>query len=109
MTQRACVLSALVALLSSAAFAQKDSATLLGTVRDATGAVVPKAEVSARSLTTNVSAKTTTNQEGDYLLTPLHVGEYSLTIQSPGFAPSLFERVVLDVDQRLRVDAVLAV
>jgi len=36
------------------------------------------------------------------------VGEYSLNIQASGFAPSTFERIVLDVDQRLRVDAVLA-
>src|SRR6266700_5526070 len=90
-------------LLSGLALAQKDSATLLGTVRDASGAVVPKARVTARSLSTNVAVTTSTNQDGDYVLTPLHVGVYSLTIESAGFIPGVFERVVLEVDQRLRV------
>jgi len=110
MTARATALaSILFALVSVRAFAQKDSGTILGAVRDATGAVVPQAKVSARNLTTNVESSTVTNQEGDYLVTPLHVGEYSLTIEAPGFAPRVFERIVLDVDQRLRVDAILAV
>ena len=110
MLERACGLVVLfLVLIGSQAFAQKDSATLLGTVRDASGAVVPHAGVTAQNLSTNVAVSTTTNQQGEYLLTPLHVGEYSLNIQASGFAPSTFERIVLDVDQRLRVDAVLAV
>src|SRR5215472_13882804 len=110
MVQRTCAFAVLfLFLVSSRAFAQKDSATLLGTVNDPSGAFVPHAGITARNLSTNVSVKTSTNQQGEYLLTPLHVGEYSLTIQAPGFAPSIFERIVLDVDQRLRVDVVLAV
>src|SRR5229473_5464805 len=110
MTARTSVLASIIlALVSVRAFAQKDSGTILGAVRDATGAVVPHAHVNARNLTTNVESSTVTNQEGDYLVTPLHVGEYSLTIEAPGFAPRVFERIVLDVDQRLRVDAILAV
>jgi len=110
MVQRTCALAVLfLFLVSIRAFAQKDSATLLGTVNDPSGAFVPHAGITARNLSTNVSVKTSTNQQGEYLLTPLHVGEYSLTIQAPGFAPSIFERIVLDVDQRLRVDVVLAV
>ncbi len=110
MTARTCALASIIlALVSFRALAQKDSGTLLGTIRDATGAVVPQAKVDARNLTTNVEFTTTTNQAGEYVVTPLHVGEYSLTIEAPGFAPSVFERVVLDVDQRLRVDVILKV
>ena len=110
MTHRTSALTAiLLAVVSVRAFAQKDSGTLLGTVRDATGAVMPQAKVAARNLTTNVATNTVTNQEGEYVVTPLHVGEYSLSIEAPGFAPSIFEHVVLDVDQRLRVDVVLNV
>ena len=110
MTARACALaSILLALFSARAFAQKDTGTILGAVRDATGAVVPRAEVRARSLSTNVEFRTVTNQDGEYVVTPLHVGEYTLTIEARGFTPSSFERVVLDVDQRLRVDVTLAI
>jgi hypothetical protein len=110
MTLRASALAAiLLAFVSVSAFAQKDSGTLLGTVRDATGAVVPQASVAARNVTTNVETDTVTNQDGEYVVRPLQVGEYSVTIDARGFAPSVFERVVLDVDQRLRVDVVLKI
>src|SRR5690349_14165026 len=110
MTARTSALASIIlAVVSFRAFAQKDSGTLLGTVRDATGAVVPQAKVNARNLTTNVEFATTTNQAGEYVVTPLHVGEYSLAIDAPGFAPSFFERIMLDVDQRLRVDVILKV
>jgi outer membrane receptor protein involved in Fe transport len=109
MTLRPCRLSTILFLLIPAAFAQKDSGTLLGTVRDATRAVVPRATVVAHNLTTNIESKTLTNQDGDFVLTPLHVGEYGLTVTAPGFTPKVFERVVLDVDQRLRVDVDLQV
>src|SRR5580704_3125747 len=110
MIHRASALAAVVlAMASTCAFAQKDSGTLLGAVRDASGSVVPKAKVVAQNLTNNVETSTVTNHDGEFLLTPLHVGEYSLTIQAPGFTPTVFERIVLDVDQRLRVDAVLKI
>jgi len=110
MLKRTCALLAIaLCLLSSQAFGQKDSATLIGSVRDATGAVIPRANVTARNLTTGVDVRTFTNQQGEYLISPLRVGEYSLTIDAPHFAPITFERVALDVDQHLRVDAMLAV
>jgi len=110
MNQRASALaSILLVLVPVCAFAQKDSGTLLGTVHDTTGAVVPHAKVSVKNLTTGVESNTVTTQEGDYAVTPLHVGEYSLTVEAPGFSSRSFERIVLDVDQRLRVDVSLAV
>ncbi|PYT26305.1 MAG: hypothetical protein DMG57_22200 [Acidobacteria bacterium] len=62
MLKRACALVLFLVLVSSQAFAQKDSATLLGTVRDASGALVPRADVTARNLSTNVAVSTSTNQ-----------------------------------------------
>ncbi|MFN7996362.1 MAG: TonB-dependent receptor [Bryobacteraceae bacterium] len=110
MTRRALVAAAvLLAFASRFALAQKDSGTLLGTVRDATGAVVPQARINVRNLTTNVESSTSSNSAGEYLITPLRVGEYALTVEAPGFSTRVFERVVLDVDQRLRVDVVLAI
>src|SRR5690348_12825115 len=109
MSTRLCKLSVLFLALVTCVFAQKDSGTLLGTVRDSSGGVIPGAPVTARNLTTNVEYRTVTNQDGEYVVTPLHVGEYSLSVTAQGFAPKVFEHVVLNVDQKLRVDAILAV
>src|ERR1051326_7600826 len=98
-----------LALFAGHALAQKDSGTVLGTVRDSSGAVVPQAKITARNLSTNLAFRTVSNQEGDYVLTPLPVGEYTLSVETPGFVPSTFERLVLNVDQRLRVDVRLTI
>jgi hypothetical protein len=99
----------IIAVLVPVTFAQRDTATLSGTVRDASGAVIPGAKITATSLATAISTTTTSNAEGEYVITPLHVGDYNLSAQAAGFAPRAIERIHLDVDQRLRVDIPLTV
>ena len=61
-------LAALVAILASAtaAFAQFDTASVLGTVRDSTGAVVPGATVTLKNVSTGILANTVSDDKGDY-------------------------------------------
>jgi Carboxypeptidase regulatory-like domain len=86
------------------AFAQRDTASVVGTVRDASGALVPNATVTITNTDTNISSSTTTNGAGEYVLTPLRVGAYKFQVEASGFATRLVEGLHLNVDQRLRVD-----
>ena len=66
-------------------FAQTQSARLIGTIHDSTGAVVPNAKVTATSVATKVKTEVTSNATGDYVLPALQPGTYSLTVEATGF------------------------
>jgi len=87
--------------------AQMTSTTLYGQVTDATGAVVPGAEVSATNTDTNLSRKVQTNAEGEYRIELLPVGNYKVEISAAGFKRFLRNGIVLEVNAPARVDALL--
>ncbi len=95
-------------LLGSNAHAQVDRATLIGTVRDASGAVVPGAPVVARNVATNVPSESVTDAQGNYLIGGLIPGAYVVEVALAGFQKSS-GRVDLEVGQRGRLDFTLAV
>src|SRR5271168_1938298 len=72
---------ALLLLFTSAAFAQLTTADILGTITDATGAVVPNATVTLVNLGTNEKRTTQSNTSGEYNFTLLPVGHYSISIK----------------------------
>jgi hypothetical protein len=74
---------ALLLLFTSAAFGQLTTADILGTVTDATGAVVPNATVSLTNLGTNEKRTGQSNGSGDYSFTLVPVGHYSITVKAP--------------------------
>jgi hypothetical protein len=61
--------------------AQGDRGTITGTVRDASGAVVPGAPVTAIQRNTNASYKTTTSTAGDFTVPSLPVGTYQVRVE----------------------------
>src|ERR1017187_10384632 len=63
----------------------QNSASITGTVRDSTGAVLPSAEVAVANVGTGVTLKTTTNSDGDYLVAGLPAAAYNLKISASGF------------------------
>ena len=88
-----------VAALASPAFAQRTTGTLVGTVSDNTGAVLPGVNVVLRGEAIMGTQDTTTNQEGFYRFPALPPGSYSLTFtlanfSTPGAAPARRVRVV---------------
>ena len=99
----------LLALFGFNLFGASTKSTILGTVTDASGALIANATVVVRSETTNFSNQAITNAEGDYVIPDLEPGAYRLTVQSAGFKQFVRSGVVLVVDQRLRVDASLTV
>jgi hypothetical protein len=72
-------------LLCAAAFGQTTATTILGAVTDSTGASVSGAKVSARNVATNVVSTTVTTGSGDYTIPQIEVGEYTVTVETPGF------------------------
>ena len=102
----------LVLLLAAAgtpAFAQFETASVLGTVRDTTNAVVPDATVTLTNAATGVSVTRTTNAEGNFEFVTVSAGTYLLTVEKSGFAMALIENVIVQVGSRLRVDAQMSV
>ena len=89
---------------ASAAFAQFDSGTVVGTVRDASGAVVPGAKVTLTSAATAISVSRTSGVDGNYEFSAVKPGVYVVTAEKAGFALALVDNVQLQVGARLRVD-----
>ena len=95
--------------LSLSAFAQFDTAVVLGTTRDQSGNVVPGAAIKLLNVETGIQATTTTNDTGDYLFLNVKIGTYKLTAEKPGFSAANADNVGVSVNARQRVDFSLKV
>ncbi len=93
----------------SAAIAQLDTATVSGRVSDATGAVVPNAQILIVNPETNFQNLTKTNNEGEYRVPSLRPGVYRLTVTTGGFKTYVRENIELRVGDNVEVNAVLEV
>lgn len=70
---------------------------IAGTARDASGAVVPNATVTARSQTTGQQHQTTTDDQGYYKFPNLDPGRYEVEVRAPGFAEFTAQNVAVEV------------
>jgi Carboxypeptidase regulatory-like domain/TonB dependent receptor len=95
-------------LMSSAAFCQLTTADILGTVTDATGAVVPNASVVLNNIGTNEKRTATTNSSGDYSFNLLPVGHYSIEVKAGGFQAAITKDLAVEAGDRARNDVHLA-
>ena len=93
----------------SHASAQFDTAAVVGTVHDASGAVVPDAKVTLTNIATGVSLTRSTSADGNYEFVAVRPGEYIVTAEKPGFAIALMDNVQVQVAARLRVDLQMSV
>ena len=93
----ACTLS----LTASSAFAQMESATVLGRITDQSGAVLSGAEVELRDVDTNVAALSSTNAEGFYAIHSLHPGRYVMSVRKQGFKAVSVTNINLNVQDNL--------
>jgi len=78
--------------------------TILGTVTDSTGAVLPGVDITVTNTGTNVVYKTVTSSAGDFNAPALNPGNYTVSATAPGFQKSVTKPFVLTVDQKVRID-----
>ncbi len=91
-----------VLLLAPAAFAQFDTATVLGAVTDATGAALPKATVTLKNVATGITATVQTDENGNYQFSNVKIGTYTLTAEASGFSKTAAENFQVTVNARQR-------
>jgi hypothetical protein len=101
---------ALAALLvGRPAAAQFDSATVLGTIVDATGAAVPGATVTLKNADTGITATTVTDGQGNFQFLNVRVGTYGVRAELQGFSTAVADNIAVTVNARQRVDLTMKV
>ncbi len=98
----------LVLLTSGVASAQRTTASIRGTVTDATGAVVPGVTVTVTGQDTGFTRSTVSNDSGIYLLSEIPVGRYTVTAELSGFKGLKQTNVVLNVGDDRELNFTLA-
>ena len=96
-------------LLASISFAQVDRGTIVGTILDSKGAVIPAAAVTVTNTGTGQVLKLVTNDLGGYVAGSLRIGTYSVSAVKAGFEMVIQPGVSIDVNQVVRVDLSLPV
>ena len=84
--------------------AQVDQGSIIGTVTDTTGAVVPNAQVTLLNTDQGLTLEVTTNDSGEYTFSPVRIGNYSLTVNAKGFARTTQQNLTVNVGQHLLVN-----
>ena len=88
---------------AGALYGQSESASIVGTVTDSTGALMPSVTVTIRNTQTNAALNVQTAQDGNYASPPLRAGSYAVTAEAQGFS-KVIQNINLDVDQHARLD-----
>lgn len=87
--------------------AQTFRGTILGTVTDASGAVISGAKVTVKNTGTGLERVTQTSGDGGYSVPELPIGTYTVTVTQPGFQTFITTGVTVDVATERRVDAAM--
>ncbi len=104
-----CVLAFVCLLFPRVADAQFDTATVLGTVTDSTGARVPGATVTLKNAATGITATVVSDAEGNFQFLNVRIGTYSVRSELQGFSAAVAETVDVTVNARQRVDLTMKV
>jgi hypothetical protein len=110
MGERRCILSCLIlllALFSMPLHAQFETASVLGFVRDSSGKPIPDSKVQLVNISTGTAVTATTDNQGQYQFTDVHVGQYKVDATAGGFNESVTEPFTVAVNARQRVDVSL--
>ncbi|MBS1810544.1 MAG: TonB-dependent receptor [Acidobacteria bacterium] len=99
-----CFLVLSVALLAIPSLSQVDTGTILGTVKDATGAVVPNAKIVLTNKGLGVTQRAETDENGRYIFTPLKTGTYQVEVEAQGFKKAIRSGLELNIQQQAQVD-----
>ena len=96
-------------ILATGLYTFGQEATIVGTVTDPSGSVIPNATVTITSVEKGISRTTTTNDTGQYVAPDLSIGHYSVGVTATGFVSVQRTGIVLNVGDRVRADFSLKV
>src|ERR1700691_3405210 len=96
-------------LMAIPAFAQLPTGTILGSVKDTTGASVPGATVTITNVGTGITRTVMSEQDGTYIAPEVPVGHYSVQAEHDGFNTENRTGITLNVTDQARIDFTLAV
>ena len=102
-----CALCALLLLTAGFGYSQAVNATLLGTVTDSSGAIVPAAKVTLTEVNTGVNRSSQTNESGNYTFPDMPPGQYTVTVEVSGFKKETRKDIALTVNSSTRIDVQL--
>jgi hypothetical protein len=100
-------LACLLAVSPAVLLGQFGTGTILGTVADPTGAVVPNAKVTVKNNATNEVRNFQTDEAGFYRFSALPSGSYTISVTAPSFRTSTVPNVVLTVNTQVRTDVTM--
>jgi len=89
---------------TSQVFAQAITGTIVGTVRDASGAVVAQAKIAAKNTSTGQELNAVSGSEGNYTIPNMSPGAYDVSAKMPGFNTSMAPHIAVEIEQTTRVD-----
>src|SRR5260370_10811719 len=91
-------------LATGAAFGQADQGAITGLVQDASGAVVSNAQVTLTNVDNGLALQAQTDGSGNYVFSPVKIGNYNVTVTAPGFSKTTQEHIQLHVQDRIAVN-----
>src|SRR3954462_7746556 len=94
---------------ASAVFAQRDLATLVGTVTDPSNAVVAGAKVTITETVTGLAYTLTTGSSGDFIRPALKPSTYQVSVAAPGFKTAEQKDILLKAGERTGVNITLTI
>jgi hypothetical protein len=93
--------------LAAPLWAQKDAGAIVGLVRDASGAVIADAKVTVTDVDRGTQLSLSTNHQGEYVASPLRIGQYTVTVEKAGFKKAVAGPVQVNIQDRVGVDLTL--
>ena len=97
----------LFAFIPSLSHAQFETASVLGFVNDSTGAAVANSKVTLTDLATGVAKTVSSDSQGQYQFTDVHIGKYKIAVEAAGFSSASTQPFSVTVNARQRVDVTL--
>ncbi len=92
-----------------AAHAQYENGSVVGTIRDSSGAPIPNADITIVNKASGVQSTAKTDGVGEYDVPELRVGVYTVTATAPGFSSAIAQGITVSVGNRQRIDLSLKV
>ncbi len=96
-------------LFTSAAVAQSTFGSIVGTVKDQSGSVVPGATVTVVNAGSSATKTVTSSSSGNYEFLNLDAGNYQVSVAASGFKDVVFDHLVLQARDTQRIDATMVV